>query len=67
MATEGVIIQYLLNLKERLRGVGSDCEALDTFFTKGADWMAIESDITLLQNLAIRLKQHLEEAVLNED
>lgn len=66
MATERVI-QYLLNLKERLRERGADCEALDTFFAKGADWLAREADIVRLQNLTIRLKQHLEEAVLNED
>lgn len=67
MATEGVTIQYLLNLKERLRERESDCEALDTFFAKGADLMAREADIVRLHNLTIRLKQHLEEAVLNED
>ena len=67
MATEGITIQYLLNLKERLRERGSACEALDTFFSKGADRMAREADIAWLQNLTIRLKQHLEEAVLNED
>jgi hypothetical protein len=67
MATEGVTIQYLLNLKKRLRERGSDCEALDTFFAEGADLMAREADIVRLQNLTIRLKQHLEEAVLNED
>jgi len=67
MATEGITIQYWLNLKERLRERGSACEALDTFFSKGADRMAREADIAWLQNLTIRLKQHLEEAVLNED
>ncbi len=67
MATEGITIQYLLNLKERLRERGSACEALDTFFSKGADRMAREAYIVQLHNLTIRLKQHLEEAVLNED
>jgi hypothetical protein len=67
MATEGVTIQYLLNLKERLREQGSDCKALDTFFAEGADLMAREAYIVQLHNLTIRLKQHLEEAVLNED
>ena len=67
MATEGITIQYLLNLKERLRERGCDCKAVDAFFAKGADLMAREADIVQLQNLTIRLKQHLEEAILNED
>ena len=67
MAPGRVNIQYLLSLKERLRELGSACEAMDTFFVKGADLMAREADIERLQTLTTRLKQHLEEAVLSED
>jgi hypothetical protein len=66
MATEGVTIQYLLNLKKRLRERGSDCEALDTFFAEGADLMAREAEIERLKKMTTRIGLHLEEVELSE-
>jgi len=67
MADVGVNIQYLRDLKERVREMQSACKELDAFFASGADRMAQEVDVEQLNTLTTRLKQHLEEAVSGEN
>lgn len=67
MADGGVNNQYLLDLKERLRELGSACEEINTFFANEADRMARKADVKRLQNLTVSLRQRLEEAIWREN
>jgi hypothetical protein len=59
--------QYLLDLKARVREMGSACQVLNNFFATGAVRIAQEPDVERLRSLATQLKHKLEEAGLSEE
>lgn len=58
--------QYLVDLRKRLRELGSTCQALNNFFVIGADRLAREAEVAILQSLAVELKHQLELTILSE-
>ena len=67
MADIAMNSQYLLDLRKRLREMGSACQALNNFFVNGADRLVREADVKRLQGFATWLKHQLEKAKLSED